>query len=262
MANTDAGEIALFVLLVFFLLLLIGGSCGGGYYYYQNNKNNCCSCSSKKQDNASGCPKCGLNDVNEEPDTALETFTNIMTGDKHPDKDENYNALYTDKYIYTSPPGDVAAQHFANSGQGTKGAFLPLQGVGAQTYMANSTDSNFAASSPFSGKIGGQPNYTTDEYTTRWIGFNSFPFEENQIEATNSYTISGANERVCNPGQKCNLKCEDWFPRLHKDSEGYCVQGSDSMVNCSSRNVNNCEGHGKKEFIDYKNQPIYKTVLN
>lgn len=262
MANDkDAGEIALFVLLIFFLIILIGGSCGGGYYHYQNNKSNYCSCSSKKEEGASGCPKCGLNDVNDDP--ALEKFSNIMSG--NPDKDENYNGLYTNKYIYTQPPGDVAAQHFANSGQGTKGAFLPLQGIGAQTYMVNSTDSNYAASSPFSGKIGGQPNYSTDEYTTRWIGFNNFgyPFEDNQTDASNSYLISGANERVCNPGQKCpKLKCGDSFPKIKKDSEGYCVQGSDSMVNCSSRNVNNCDGHGKKEFINYKQQPIYKTVLS
>lgn len=261
MANSDAGEIALFIILVFFLIIVIGGGCTGGYYYYrQNNKVDTCSCSCKKS--APGCPKCVLEDVSEQ--NQLESFTNIMNGKNQPDKDEQYNALYTDKYVYTQPPGDVSAQHYGQVGQGTRGGFLPLQGVGAGVHMINSTDENFASSSPLPGKIGGQPNYTTQEYTSRWIGFNNFgyPFEENKTESSNSYTISGANQRVCNPGQKCpNLACEEWFPKLHKNSEGYCVQGSDSIVECNSRNVNNCKGKGKDEFINYKNQPRYKTVL-
>lgn len=227
----------LIFLFVFFFFILLGGCCTGGYYYYQ--KNRACNCNKS-------C-------------NCKEHFTDTK-------RLNNYNALYTDKFLYTQPPGDVKAQEYGGSGQGTRGEFLPLQGIGAGIHMRNSTRENRVIDSPFGGVISGQTNMEDKPVSTRWIGFNNFPYSEEESKdwASNSYLLEGANERVCNPGQKCpELPCADWWPRLHKDQDGFCVQGSDSMVDCKgqNRNINTCQGQGGQMFVDYKNQDQWRHVV-
>lgn len=218
------------ILIVVFLFLILAAGCGGGYYYTQ----------------------CKCNDD--------ELFTNL---NQMPSKESRYNALYTDKYLYTQPPGDVQAQKFASSGQGTRGGFLPLQGIGAQTYMKNTVSNNHIKPTANTGKIGGQPNFTDKDATTSWIGFQNFPYPDDNTFQSNSYLIEGANERVCNPGQRCeSLPSPDWWPIVKKDNKGFSVQGSDLLVTCTKpdKGINNC-AEGDK-FVRYKNEPEYKKVLN
>jgi hypothetical protein len=204
-----------------------------------------------------------------------EAFTNILPKQN---SRNNYNALYTSpdhnvkgSYIYTQPPGDTKAQKYGSSGQGTSGEFFPIQGIGAGIYMKNSSLDNLALPSPNTGKIGGQDNYTSKDYSSSWIGFNNYgyPFASQkgpEVESnryTNSYTISSANERVCNSGQKCdNLKCEDWWPALKKGSHGFCTQGSDAMVSCKFKNVDSCKGQGGNRFLKDKMGSRWRRVLD
>lgn len=233
------------IVIIFFILLLIllfAGGCGGSYYVYQKSKGSC-AC-----ENSS--------------DHKKESFIGRSSED---DIESNYNALYTDTYQYTQPQGDVNAQQYARSGQGTEGSFLPLQGVGAGIHMKNSTNENQVIPSPFKGVIGGQPNLTEKEYSTRWIGFNNFgyPFEEKPEEISNSYSISAANQRVCNSGQKCpNLPCQDWWPSVSRTNE-FCTQGSDAMVECNTvpQNINTCKGKGGTRFEISQNTPQWKKVM-
>jgi hypothetical protein len=194
-------------------------------------------------------------------------------------ENSQYNALYTSpdlhefgSYLYTQPPGDPEAQAMGQSGQGTSGEFLPLQGIGAGVYMKNSSKDNKAIPSPNVGQIGGQPNYTTQQYSSRWNGFNDFgaPFDTQSgpeifdSNYTNSYLISGTNERVTNSGQRSDsTRCQDWYPVLQKDSAGFCVQGSDAMVDCvdPDRNVLTCDGQGAKRFLDSKMKTRWERLL-
>lgn len=230
--GNNAADVILILFFFFFILLLLGGCCGGGYYYHQCKKNQ-------------------------------EPFANV-TGNYSNHQNNNYNSLYTDKYKYTQPAGDTKAQEYGHSGQGTKGEFLPIQGLQAGTFMKNSAMNNHILPSPDKGQIGGQPNYTEKEMTTSWIGFNNFPLPiDNPDNLSNSYLLQGANERVCNPGQKCdNLPAPNWWPTVKKDNKGYAVQGSDLLVTCNSvpKNINNCqEGN---QFVRYKNEPEYKKVYD
>lgn len=200
-------------------------------------------------------------------------------------KSNLYNALYTSpdlsspgSYLYTKPPGDIKAQAYGRSGEGTSGEFFPIQGIGAGVYMKNSSNGNLAVPSPNAGKIGGQPNYTKQEFSSSWIGFNKFGFpfdlqrgaEVNNDNYTNSYTLSGANERVCNSGQKCpNLRAQDWWPTIKKGPHGFATQGSDAMVPCKTvnqygepnRNINSCKGQGANRFLRDKMGARWKKVL-
>lgn len=177
-----------------------------------------------------------------------------------------YNPLYTSpdlrdpgSFLYTQPPGDTSAQAYGGSGQGTSGEFLPLQGKGAGTFMKNSARSNLAAPSPDPGTIGGGRNYTTQTYSPSWIGFNNFGTPS---APTNSYLLSGANERVCNSGQKCDaLRAQDWWPRVQKGPKGFTTQGSDAMVPCHSRTVNDCFGEGGRRFLKDKMGARWKKVV-
>lgn len=238
--NYDSGEICFIVFIVLFLIILlviIGGGCA---YKYKNPS---------------------------------ESFTNAVSG--FLSGGQNYNALYTSpnsnhpgSFSYTQPPGDVKAQEYGRSGQGTNGGFLPLQGMSAGTFMLNSSTDNLALPSPNPGKIGGQANYTTQEFDSSWVGFNDFGFPFNKQKGpkvndnnySNSYTIDGANQRVSNPGQKSDLPCENWWPTLKKGSHGYCTQGSDAMVPCKSRNINDCLGSGGLRFVESKLKPQWKKL--
>lgn len=240
--NNDGGfSIFVFFLLFLFLILLIGGSCTGGYYYYQKYNSspyqNCSCCENSK----------------------IDHFADVRPNN-NPESD--YNALYTNKYVYTQPMGDTKAQAHGNSGQGTKGEFLPLQGKGAPIHMMRSTKENRVIKGPFDGVLGGQSNLEMKKMTPRWLGFNSFPYQdENSQWQSDSYLITGANERVCNPGQKCeNLPCPDWWPHLTK-KDGYCVQDSDLLVNCKgeNRNINTCDS---KKFVEAKNESQWRKVMN
>ena len=249
--GSDCGIIILIVVL--FLFLFIGIGCGCWYYKYP------------------------------------EDFASLYLGNSPLESNlggRMYNALYTSpdhkspgSYLYTQPPGDTKAQAYGRSGQGTGGEFLPLQGVGAGVYMKNSSVDNLALPSPNAGKIGGQPNYTKQRYSSRWVGFNGFgsPFDLQKgpdvkdENYSNSYTISGGNERVCNSGQKCdNLRCQDWWPTVKKGSHGFCTQGSDAMVPCKTenllgepnRNVNSCKGQGANRFLRDKMGARWKKVIN
>ena len=161
-----------------------------------------------------------------------------------------YNPLYTNRYQYTQPPGDVRAQVYGGVGQGTRGSYFPLQGIGAGIHMARSTMDNQIKKPIFPGKIGGAPNYEDKPMTTEWIGFNSFP-ETNSNRITNSYLITGANQRVCNPGQQCpgNMPCSKFWPGAEKAKGNYCLQASDLLL------VN------PNKFTRIKQEPQYERVL-
>lgn len=204
-SNTNDGEVAIICIVVIILILLIGGGCGG--YYYQNS----CNCGT--------CDQC-----------STEPFVNGPAGGLPLN---NYNALYTNKYRYTQPMGDVMAQKAAGSGQGTNGEFIPIQGIGAGIHMEHSDPENKVIPGPFPGKIGGQANLTDKEMSTRWIGFNNFglPFDtpKGAKHTSNSYLIEGANQRVANPGQKADLPCPSWWPTVRKSGD-FCIQSSDLLL--------------------------------
>lgn len=215
---------------VIILFLFIGG-CGGGCYYYSSKK--CC-----------------------------DDFTNIESSSGY--SSPLYNSLYTSPesgYIYTQPPGDVKAQEFAGSGQGTSGEFFPIQGRAAGTFMKNSANSNLSLPSLDEGVIGGQPNYTEQTFSSRWIGFNNFgsPFSD-QNTYSDSYLIDGGNQRVLNSGQKGDLPAQDWFPIVQKDSMGFATQASDAMVPYGTLSVN--KSPGGRRFLKSKMSPRWKTVIN
>lgn len=175
----------------------------------------------------------------------------------------NYNSLYTSPesgYIYTQPPGDVRAQDFAGTGQGTSGEFFPIQGRAAGIFMKNSAYSNKTIPSLDPGIISGYPNYTGQTYNSSWIGFNDFgyPFSKSN-GITDSYLVTGANERVLNSGQQGSLPVQDWLPKLAKDQYNFATQGSDAMVTCGSMNVNSCKGG--KRFLDDKMKPQWKKII-
>ncbi len=222
--------------------------------------------------------KCGRNncecgDSHSSSKPKKETFVNNKTSN-------TYNALYTtpNKYEsgyfkYTQPPGDVKAQKYAKTGQGTSGSFFPLQGNGAQIMMANSSSNNDASPSVHKGKIGGHPNYTEKEFTS-WInGFNNFgsPFSHMKQSATtddhysNSYLIDGSNERVENAGQKGHLKCSDWWPHLEKNEAGFCTTANDAMVNCKpdehqAKSIQSCLEQGGNRFVNSKMMPRWQKI--
>lgn len=199
-----------------------------------------------------------------------DTFANTS----NEKSERNYNALYTSpnqnirgSYLYTQPPGDTAAQNFGRSGQGTSGEFFPIQGRAAGTFMKNSSLDNLAIPSSRSGKIGGQDNYTTQEFSSRWVGFNNFgspfslqrgPAVENE-NFSNSYLINGGNQRVNNSGQKGKLPCQNWWPSVQRDSKGFCTQGSDAIVSCSSRNIDDCQDGNR--FLKEKNEARWRKVI-
>lgn len=191
-----------------------------------------------------------------------------------------YNPLYVSpdynmmgSFYYTAPMGDTQAQAAGDSGQGTSGGFLPLQGIGAGVMMKNSSNQNLSLSSPDPGTIGGYPNYTEQQFSSSWIGFNNFgtPFdtkkgpEISDQDYSNSYLINGANERVTNSGQKADqLQCQSWVPRVEKGSDGYCLQGSDATVECTTENGNDnlstCMQQGSVRFIENKMLPQWMKV--
>lgn len=234
-SHDDPNAILIFFLVFFLLFIIIGCGCGGGYYYHNYH--------------------CKDN---------FEDFELKQGTQNIPNVDHSYNALYTDKFHYTEPPGDVAAQEYAGSGQGTRGEFLPLQGLQAGTFMKNSAENNRALPSRNTGIIGGQANYTTKDMTDAWIGFNNFPLPPGDPkEASNSYLIESANARVCSPGQRCNnLPAPEWYPVIKKDNKGFAVQGSDLLVTCTAPNksITTCE-EGQR-FVRYKNEPEYRKVMN
>jgi hypothetical protein len=185
----------------------------------------------------------------------------------------NYNANYTSpnlnmqgSFLYTQPIGDIRAQAYGGSGQGTSGGFLPLQGSGAATFMKNSNPDNLATMSIDSGIIGGQNNYTGKLFTTEMNGFNSFgyPFSNNigaQIydeNYSNSYLINGGNERVRNPGESVkenkSLKCGDWWPEVTGDE---CTSGNSDLNDCKQGIVDKCI-----TFIKSKMTPEWKKVMD
>lgn len=185
----------------------------------------------------------------------------------------NYNACYTSPdlningaFIYTQPPGDVRAQAFGNSGQGTSGGFFPIQGNGAPTFMKNSAPNNLAVPSIDPGMIGGQDNYTTKMFTSAMNGFQNFGspfvfqngpeiFDENY---SNSYLIDGGNQRVRNPGQSLennpSLPCGEWYPNVGGTN---CLNGNSDLPGCVSGNPEDCS-----KFLNEKMKPRWKKVLD
>ena len=185
----------------------------------------------------------------------------------------NYNALYTSpdldaegSYLYTQPMGDVNAQIYSGSGQGTSGGFLPLQGHGAPTYLKYTNSQNLSLPSADVGKIGGQPNYTGKMFTTDMNGFNNFgyPFSNQKgpqvydENYSNSYLITGYNERVRNPGQpvKSNkvLKCGDFWPNATGRN---CTNGNSDLKACKEGFLDQCY-----RFIQYKMIPEWERLIN
>lgn len=185
----------------------------------------------------------------------------------------NYNSAYTSpdlsmngSFLYTQPPGDVRAQEFGRSGQGTSGSFFPIQGNGAPTYMKNSAPNNLAIPSPDPGQIGGQDNYTTKLFTTGMNGFQNFGspfafqrgpqvFEDNY---SNSYLITGGNQRVRNPGESRRgnlaLECGSWWPTVGGSN---CVNGNSDLPDCKEGNVEKCV-----RFLQEKMTPEWMKVVS
>lgn len=191
-----------------------------------------------------------------------------------------YNPLYTSpdirspgSFIYTQPPGDTDAMSYGHQGEGTSGAFLPLQGRAAGVFMKNSSNDNLSLPSKEIGNIGGYPNYT-DQIQTSAVtsGFNDFgaPFQNKQgpqlgdDDYSNSYLIDGSNQRVCNSGQKCpNLPAQNWWPNVQKGSHGFATQASDAMVPCNSvpQSIENCKGQGSERFLRSRYAPRWISVM-
>lgn len=205
----------------------------------------------------------------------INNFTNTEKSSDRNLYGRRYNPLYTspDKrspgsFMYTQPPGDVDAQMFGSSGQGTSGEFLPLQGRAAGTFMKNSSIDNLALPSVAKGKIGGGENYTKQQFSSRWNGFNNFgaPFSLQKGPATNnenysnSYLIDGGNMRVMNSGQKGDLPCQYWWPNVKKGVHGFCTQGSDSLVTCDTRDISKCRDGDR--FLKDKFRTGWEKVLN
>lgn len=204
-----------------------------------------------------------------------ETFTNALKEinlDSRP-----YNALYTSpdhsspgSFMYTQPPGDIVAQRYGGSGQGTNGSFFPIQGRAAGTFMKNSAINNLALPSNTIGRIGGGENYTQQQFSSRWNGFNNFgsPFSLQKGPAidndnySNSYLIDGSNQRVMNSGQQGKLPAQQWWPTVKKGPHGFSTQDSDAMVPCSSRTITSCKGQGGERFVKNKFKPQWKKVVN
>ena len=191
-----------------------------------------------------------------------------------------YNPLYTSpdirsqgSFIYTQPQGDVDAMEYAGNGSGTQGSFLPLQGRAAGVFMKNSSGDNLSLPSKDPGNIGSYPNYTDQVQTSRMTaGFNNFgaPFQNNKNaqlsnkDYSNSYLIDGANQRVCNSGQKCdNLPAQDWWPTVKKGSHGFALQASDAMVPCNQvpKSIENCKDQGSERFLRSRYEPRWKSVF-
>ncbi len=205
----------------------------------------------------------------------INHFTN---NEKFPIKNlygRRYNALYTSpdpqspgSFMYTQPPGDVDAQMFGSSGQGTSGGFLPLQGRATGTFMKNSSTDNLSLPSPIKGKIGGGENYMKQQFSSRWNGFNNFgsPFSLqkgpaiNDENYSNSYLIDGGNMRVMNSGQKGQLPCQYWWPTVKKGVHGFCTQGSDAIVTCETRDIAKCRDGDR--FLKDKFRARWKKVVN
>lgn len=240
-SNSDC--CAVIFLIIFFILIIAMISCGCAYRY------------------------------NPEPFTSAFGMTPLGADlDGRP-----YNALYTSpdhsspgSFMYTQPPGDVKAQKFGGSGQGTNGEFFPIQGRASGTFMGNSAMNNLALPSPDPGKIGGGNNYMKQQFSSRWNGFNNFgsPFSLqrgpaiNEDNYSNSYLIDGGNQRVTNSGQKGRLPCQDWWPTVKKGTHGFCTQDSDAMVPCNSRTIQSCKGQGGERFLKNQFRARWKKVIN
>lgn len=202
-----------------------------------------------------------------------ETFSSFNPKPKDYKITDNYNALYTspvDGILYTQPPGDVAAQEYAGTNQGTSGEFFPLQGRAAGTFMKNSSMENLALPSQNAGIIGGGANYMEQDMASNWIGFNNFgsPFQGKTGPAVNtddysdSYLIDGSNKRVLNSGQQGLLPAQNWWPKVKKNDKGYALQTSDAMVTCNTdpHSIESCKQAGQ-EYLKFKFEPEYAKVL-
>lgn len=212
------------------------------------------------------CPICGV---------TTSGFANIEEKIKEKMQDalqeSNYNPLYTSDesnvnghFLYTQPMGDTSAMKYGRAGQGTSGSFLPLQGGGAQVYMANSDNTNRMIPAMEPGKIGGQGNYTDRMFTAYMNGFNNFgyPFNNNasavlDSDYSNSYLIEGSNTRVRNPGQpqsgNADLPCATWWPRV---SGANCSDSNTDLRECSVSNIEGCV-----KFIEGKDTPEWVKVV-
>lgn len=251
--NESTQNICSILLLVIVLIALVSLISWGGWRYCNTN----------------------YNSIDNFADNVKNSVKSIL-------KNENegilYNPLYsspdlkdTGSFLYTQPPGDVTASDYAKTIQGTSGEFLPLQGRHAGVFMKNSSQENAAMLSEDLGTIGGFPNYTEKLQTSAVnAGFNDFgsPFQSNtgaqlsNEDYSNSYTINGANERVCNPGQKCNgLESQDWWPIIKKGKSGFSTQASDSMVECDGNTIEECMDQGGSRFLKSKMEPRWKSVF-
>jgi hypothetical protein len=180
-----------------------------------------------------------------------------------------YNPMYTSpdvrspgSFFYTQPPGDVEAQNYAGSGQGTNGEFFPIQGRAAGVFMKNASDDNIALPSINTGLIGGFPNYNGKDETTAWIGFNNFgyPFNVKPNMTSNSYLLQGANKRVADPGRKADgLDCPNGWPVVEKGENDVCTISNDAIKMCEG-DIENC-GEAGQRFLKYKTEPQWKKVM-
>lgn len=248
------------ILVLFFFLALPCGACGERYS----------SCNCEEGFNGTGMksrkePFHSINNVR--PVNNVEHFqTPKVPGTL------NYNANYTSPdlsingaFLYTQPPGDVRAQAFGHSGQGTSGAFFPLQGNGAPTFMKNSAPNNLAVPSPDPGQIGGQDNYTTKMFSAGMNGFQNFgsPFafqlgpQVYDDDYSNSYLITGGNQRVRNPGESRegnpSLECGSWWPAVGGSN---CANGNSDLPACNEGYLEKCV-----RFLQSKMTPEWKKVV-
>lgn len=196
--------------------------------------------------------------------SGVEQLQNVL-------QESNYNPLYTSDesnvnghFLYTQPMGDTSAMKYGRAGQGTSGSFLPLQGNGAQIYMANSDNTNRMIPASQEGKIGGQGNYTDRMFTASMNGFNNFgyPFGNDSpaildSDYSNSYLLEGGNVRVRNPGQpqagNADLPCATWWPRV---SGANCSDSNTDLRECSVSNIEGC-----MKFVEGKDTPEWVKVV-
>lgn len=166
-------------------------------------------------------------------------FANIKEKD---DSNKIYNPVYTDKYKYTNPPGDVEFLKENNIAIGSNGSFLPLQGKGAGFFLSLADEKNMVDVD----LIGGDPSI---------VGFNDFGMNKRGI--TNSYLLEDGNKRIATPGTDSRVYELDGEKEIDslpcpKGPQHYVKQDGECILPADLNDLN-------KVFL-YKSLPQWKKV--
>lgn len=171
----------------------------------------------------------------------VDAFSNKKEEEKEDTTIKVYNPLYTNKYKYTAPPGDVDYLKKSGTAIGTNGEFLPLQGKGAGFFLSKADENNMVTVD----LIGGDPNI---------VGFNDFGMTEDGI--TNSYLIEG-DKRIGTPGMDSALydvlgqKKVGSLP-CPKGQPHYVKQDGDCVLPSDLKNLN--------KVFQWKSLPTWKKI--